>query len=146
MSYAVNRTVSFSRKIGGLPANWHGMGGRISFTFIDGGALAEIEFCFRGFEEMGEYEVLERAEIERAVLDGFCWTRDPIEAKRAVVFRIQLEAYHGKDTHPQRHFPLVWLVGLHPEDDPEDRVVVSIPALRQHRDRYPLPRSGTHDD
>ncbi len=139
ISYPIELNISFAASIGGLPAYWNGLGGRYEFNFIDEGELRRAEWCIRPSEPLGEYELLDREELTRAILEGFCWVEAPLKEKRIEITRVELEAYHGRADEPQKHFAPVWHLLAQPAGETTKGVWITIPALKQHRDKYPLP-------
>ncbi|MBB5350576.1 hypothetical protein HNR46_000804 [Haloferula luteola] len=131
----------FSQQIGGLPAFWSGFGGCMQFYIADGGEFSGVMGCLRAWEKIGDYEVLDREEVEMALKEGFFWVPDPIDCERLEVIKVALEAYHSDWEVPQHDFPLIYNITckLHggPSEGKEKKIL--IPALRQHRHRYGPP-------
>lgn len=131
----------FTQQIGGLPAFWSGFGGNIMFDIADGGEFCGLSGGMRAWEKIGDYEVLDRDGVEAAVKDGFAWTHEPIQCERLEVVKVDLEAYHADWEKPQVDFPLIYSLHCKLHGGPEDgkEKVISLPALKQHRDKYGPP-------
>ncbi|MGB6220194.1 hypothetical protein [Haloferula sp.] len=129
----------FVQQIGGLPAYWSGFGGNIMFFIGDGGEFCGLNGAMRAWEKIGDYEVLDRAEVEAAVKEGFAWVFDPINCERVEVIEVELDAFHSDWDAPQVDFPLIFSLRckLHGGPDNGLEKVISLPALKQHRDKYP---------
>ena len=122
--------------IGGLPAYWNGYGGCYEVNLGDGGDLSRVDWCVRPSESIGEFQLLSRDEMTKAIKEGFCWVEEPLEAERIEVTAVQLLAYHGRDDDTQKHFAPLWMLSVRPAGKPDDVVKLCIPALKQHRARY----------
>ncbi len=138
IAYPIEINISFAASIGGLPAFWNGLGGRYHFNFIDEGELRRAEWCVRPSEPLGEFPLLGREELTEAILEGFCWVRAALDVERIEITRVELEAYHGRPNEPQQHFAPVWKLLAQPAGETTKGVWISIPALKQHRDKYNL--------
>ncbi len=128
----------FIQQIGGLPAYWSGYGGNVMFEIGHGGKFCSLIGCLRAWEKIGDYEVLDRAEIETALTEGFAWVFDPIDCEKLEVVKVELAAYHSGHDAPQVDFPLIYTLHckLHGGRDDGEEKKISLPALRQHRDKY----------
>lgn len=138
-THLISLELIFAQQIGNYPAYQSGEGGSISFLLADGGELATLRYTMHNWEVMGEYEILSRDEITSAIKDGFCWARDPIETKAMRVDSISLMAYHAYPDAPQKHFPLIYCLNVRGAEEPKtaDYDTIFLPALKQHRDKYP---------
>ncbi len=142
VEYDYGITLNFAQQIGGLRAFWTATGGSLSCAIGDGG-----EFCFMkgklsAWEKIGDYPVLDRAELEQALREGFAWTDEPLACETLTVQKIRLEAYHFREDAPKKDFPLIYVLecGIQGGANDGEVVAVALPALRQQRDRYgPLP-------
>ena len=136
----ISLRMTFPCVIGGIPAFWNGFGGCYIVELGDGGEFTRADWCVRPSTPIGEFQLLSRDELTHAIQQGFCWVNDPLEADRIEITKIQLLAYHGRDTDKQKHFSPIWLMTAQPSGKQEDAVSLYIPALKQHRDKYgPVP-------
>lgn len=136
--YPIEMKVTFPHRIGDLPAYWNGMGGRYHFTLVDGGELRRAQWYIRPSEPLGEYDVLSRDELTAAILEGFCWSYSRVEVEKIEIIKIELQAYHARGNSFQKHFAPLWLLTVKGMGEDGKDVTLLIPALRQHRDKYPL--------
>lgn len=127
----------FPCAIGGIPAFWNGKGGCYIVELGDGGEFTRADWCVRSSAPIGEFQLLSRDELTLAIQQGFCWVEAPLKAEKIEITIVQLLAYHGRDTDKQKHFPPIWMMAAQPVGKPDDAVWLYIPALRQHRDKYP---------
>jgi hypothetical protein len=135
----VSIQMTFPCVIGGLPAFWNGYGGCYIVNLGDGGELSRVDWCVRPSEPIGEFQLLSREELTQAITHGFCWVVDPLEAERIEITKVQLLAYHGRDSDTQKHFAPMYLLTARPAGKPDKAVNLFIPALKQHRSRYGPP-------
>ena len=140
--------LSFVQQIGGLSAFWSGFGGNLMFSIGDGGEFCSVMGCLRAWEKIGDFAVLSRNEVEAALRDGFAWVHDPMECERLEIVKIDLDAYHSNWKSPQVDFPLIYSLHckLHGGRDDGQQKIISLPALKQHRERYgPRPELTEED-
>lgn len=131
--------IVFSQQIGKFPAFWQGDSGCIKFVLADGGEFAGMKGILRPWEPMGEFELLNKDEIAEAIKTGFYWAEASPSSNRLRIDRVSLQAYHAESDVAQKHFPLVYQLSVRPFDQPVDdnaADVISIPALKIHRDAY----------
>jgi hypothetical protein len=145
----IGQKLRFVQQIGGLPAYWSGFGGNIIFYIADGGEFCGLSGGMRAWEKLGEYKVLDRAGVDTAIKDRFAWVPEPIHCERLEVIKVELEAYHADWRKPQVDFPLIYTLHCKLHGGPEDGKVktITMPALKQHRDMYPLAKTdGTSEE
>ena len=135
--------VHFVQEIGGLPAFWNGFGGNVVFEIADGSEFCSVQGCLRAWEKIGDYPVLNREEITTALKEGFHWSYGPIDCERLEIVKVSLEAFHSEPERPQKDFPLLYTLTCKLHGGPDDGLTRSLlmPALKQHRDRYPVAKA-----
>lgn len=141
LTFIFGTELIFSQKIGNYPAYWNGDGGTVRFTLADGGELASISYTLHAWKSMGDYEILNKDEITAAIKEGFCWVGNPITSKSIRIDAIHIEAYHALPDVPQQNAPLIYRLIVRGADEPKtaDYDTIFLPALKQHRDKYPRP-------
>ncbi len=135
-------TLNFSQQIGGLSTFWTHDGGTLECQIADGGEFSTMRGSLTAWEKIGDYPVLGRAEIEKALREGFAWSVEPLDCDTLTISRISLEAFHFRPQSPQKDFPLIYRLDCSAQGGQSNGQTATIymPALKQQRDKYgPLP-------